>query len=71
LQPNNQRDEQPLSQDLLIGAAPIAEFLGLTERQARHQIDNGAIPVTRMGRLIIGSKRVLRRRFSPPDEDAA
>lgn len=65
MQPNNQRDEQPLSQDLLIGAAPIAEFLGLTERQARHQIDNGAIPVTRMGRLIIGSKRVLRRRFSP------
>jgi hypothetical protein len=65
---NDQHDEQPLALDLLIGAAPIAEFLGLTERQARHQIDNGQIPVRRMGRLIVGSKRVLRRHFSPEGE---
>jgi hypothetical protein len=63
--------EQPLSKDLLFGAAPIAKFLGLTERQARHQIDHGQIPVTRMGRLIVASKRVLRRHFSPEEETVA
>jgi hypothetical protein len=64
---NNEQhlDEQPLARDLLIGAGPIAEFLGLTERAARHQLDQGQIPHTRMGRLIVGSKRVLRRHFSP------
>jgi hypothetical protein len=67
MDPNN---EQPLAKDLLIGAAPIAKFLGLTERATRHQIDRGQIPVTRMGRLIVGSKRVLRRHFSPDKEVA-
>jgi hypothetical protein len=56
-------DKMPLADDLLHGAAEIAEFLGLEERQARHQIDRGNIPVTRMGRLIVGSKSALRRRF--------
>ena len=60
-----------LARDLLHGAAEIAEFLGLTERQARHQIDRGTIPVIRMGRLIIGSKTALRKRFTPRDVEAA
>jgi hypothetical protein len=68
---NEQRDEQPLAQDLLIGAAAIATFLGLTERAARHQIDEGEIPHVRMGRLIVGSKRVLRNHFSPDNKTAA
>jgi hypothetical protein len=71
MSPQHPEHEQPLAQDLLIGAAPIAEFLGLTERAARHQIDNGQIPVTRMGRLIVGSKRVLRNHFSPDSKTAA
>jgi hypothetical protein len=63
----NTQDEKPLSEDLLHGAKAIADFLGIEERQARHQIDQGNIPVTRLGRLIIGSKQVLRRRFVPSE----
>ncbi len=63
-------DEVPLAADLLHGAAEIAAYLGLTERQAFHQIEQGNIPTRRMGRLIIASKTALRRRFVPEDQDA-
>jgi hypothetical protein len=65
------RTDDSLAEDLLHGAKEIGDFLGITERQARHQIDNGAIPVTRLGRLIISSKQVLRQRFIPQNEAAA
>jgi hypothetical protein len=52
-----------LATDLLIGAAPIAEFLGLSERACRHQLDRNTIPHRRMGRLIVASKAVLRKHF--------
>ncbi len=61
------QDEKPLAKDLLHGAKEIADFLGIEERQARHQIDQGNIPVTRMGRLIVSSKTALRRRFDPSE----
>jgi hypothetical protein len=67
MDPNN---EQPLSEDLLVGAAVIAKFLGLSERSCRHQLDRNQIPHRRMGRLIVGSKRVLRRHFSSDEEVA-
>jgi hypothetical protein len=59
--------DEKLANDLLHGAKEIADFLGIEERQARWQIDAGNIPTTRMGRLIIGSKNVLRRRFVPSE----
>jgi hypothetical protein len=52
-----------LADDLLIGAAAIAEYLGLTERACRHQLDNNQIPHRRMGRLIVANKHVLRKHF--------
>ncbi len=58
-------DDKTLAADLLHGAAAIAAFIGIKERQARHQIEQGNIPVTRLGRLIISSKRALRQRFVP------
>jgi hypothetical protein len=61
------RQTEPLADDLLHGAREIADFLGLSERQAFHQIERGNIPTTRMGRLIVGSKTVLRRRFAPSE----
>ena len=66
-----QAQDESLAADLLHGAKAIADFLGIDERQARWQIDNGSIPVARMGRLIVGSKTVLRRRFVPQDSEAA
>jgi hypothetical protein len=66
-----ENDETPLADDLLHGAKEIADFLGIAERQARWQIDNGSIPVTRMGRLIVSSKSALRRRFVPTEFETA
>jgi hypothetical protein len=60
---NERHEEQPLSADLLIGAVAIAEYLGLSERACRHQLDRKQIPHKRMGRLIVGSKAVLRAHF--------
>jgi excisionase family DNA binding protein len=57
----------PRATDLLVGTEAIAEYLGLGKRQIDWQIRNGNIPVTRMGRKIIGSKAALRRRFTPPE----
>jgi hypothetical protein len=57
--------DETLADDLLHGAKKIADFLGIEERQARWQIDKGNIRVTRMGRLIVGSKIALRRQFAP------
>jgi hypothetical protein len=62
-----EKQNEPLADDLLHGAKAIADYLGITERQARHQIDRGGIPVTRMGQLIVGSKSTLRRRFVPDE----
>jgi hypothetical protein len=59
------QDERPLREDLLFGAAAIAQYVGITERQARHQIDQGNLPVARLGRLIVGSKSQLRQCLTP------
>ena len=36
----------------LYGVQEIADYLGLAERQARHQIEKGRIPTFRMGAII-------------------
>ena len=51
--------KQPESDRLLYGVAKIAEYLGLGERKARHQIDNGRIPTFRMGSMICASPAKL------------
>lgn len=45
--------------DLLYGARSIAEFLGITEKQARHRIDDGHIPTFRIGSTICARKITL------------
>ena len=57
--------ESDLAADLLLGVEAIAQYIGLDKRQVDWQIRKGQIPVTRMGRLIVGSKSALRRRFTP------
>lgn len=47
--------------DLLRGVKAIAEFIGEEPAKANYQIARGYLPVTRRGRLIFGSKDVLRR----------
>lgn len=56
--------------DLLWGAKEIAQFLRLSEPQARYQIDLGLLPVKRQGRLLTASKSALRRHFRAVDVDS-
>ncbi|KAB0570593.1 DNA-binding protein [Brucella pituitosa] len=46
--------------DLLYGAVPIANFLGITEKQARHRIETGHIPTFRIGGTICSRRTSLR-----------
>jgi hypothetical protein len=64
-------NESDLADDLLLGVEAIAAYIGLDKRQVDWQIRKGQIPVTRMGRLIIGSKSALRRRFTPTEGASA
>ncbi len=45
--------------DLLYGVPAIAGYLGLTQHQARHNIDKGRIPTFRMGVIICARKSSL------------
>ena len=47
--------------DLLYGVPAIADYLGLTQHQARHNIDKGRIPTFRMGAIICARKSSLVR----------
>jgi hypothetical protein len=58
-------DETPLAEDLLHGVREIAAYIGKNERQTSWQIRQGNLPVTRLGRLIIGSKSRLRDHLIP------
>jgi excisionase family DNA binding protein len=45
--------------DLLYGARPIAEHLGITERQARYLIDQGTLPSWKEGKTICARRSSL------------
>lgn len=45
--------------DLLYGAAPIADFLGMTEKQARHRIERGQVPTFRIGGTVCARRSTL------------
>jgi hypothetical protein len=65
---NKKHDDESIAGDLLRGAREISKFLGITERQTFYYVQKKAIPVTRLGSLIVASKSVLRRHFSVPNE---
>lgn len=45
--------------DLLYGARPIAEHLGITERQARYLIDQRTLPAWKEGKMICARRSSL------------
>jgi hypothetical protein len=58
-----------LSDDLLIGAAPIAEFLfgddsRIAQRRVYHYVTMGYLPVRRLGRLIVARRTEIARAMS-------
>ncbi len=52
-------DETPGKGDLLYGAAAIGEYLGISERQARHRVDTETIPNFRIGKTICSRRSTL------------
>jgi hypothetical protein len=56
--------DTPLADDLLHGYAAIGAFIGKSPRAAEHQVKQGVIPVRRMGRLVVASKKQLRELFT-------
>jgi hypothetical protein len=61
--------QQPaLADDLIWDVVNIAAECNLTPRQARYMIENGQLPVIRMGsRKYAALRSELRRRFSNPN----
>ena len=59
------RDREPrISDDLLFGAARIAEFLGTSTRVVYHLRYTNRMPIGRLGKNLIASRRELRRALS-------
>jgi hypothetical protein len=55
------KQAERLADDLLAGGAEIAEFLGCKPREVYHLHKTGRLPIGRLGRKLIASKRQLAR----------
>ena len=60
---NNRKDDPPLREDLLHGAAEIADYIGKSERQAYHLCESGHIPAFKIGAQWTARKSALDRRY--------
>ncbi len=56
---------------LIVGAAAIGAFLGLTERQVLHLIETGRLPVVRLGRRVAARPTTLERWIDERERAAA
>ncbi len=54
---------QPLSLDLLEGAAAAASYLGIKQRSVYRMTESGNLPVIRKGRKLFYRKSDLERAF--------
>jgi excisionase family DNA binding protein len=59
----NKKRMKPMSDttapDLLYGAKAIAQYLGVTDRQAEHMIETKRIPYGKIGRRVVSSRSRL------------
>ena len=53
-----------LAEDLLAGATAAARFIGVTPRAVYHLVEEGRLPVVRMGKRLYFRKSELERAFS-------
>jgi hypothetical protein len=58
----------PLADDLLIGAEPIAKYIGMDVRAVYHAAAMGHIPTFRIGPKLAARKSELNRRCSADTE---
>lgn len=57
MQPAN--DNLSLAEDILRGAAAIAEFMGCPRRAVYHMASKGGLPVFRMGDIVCARRSTL------------
>jgi hypothetical protein len=55
---------ETLGDDILRGVKAIAAFTGDNERRVHYLLDQRHIPAGQIGRIWIGSKRVLREHYA-------
>jgi hypothetical protein len=55
------KQPEALADDLLNGGAEIAEFLGTNTREVYHLHKTQRLPIGRLGRKLIASRRALTR----------
>ena len=55
----------------LTGARAIAEFLGMTPRQVFHRVEDGTLPVFRMGKSICARPATLREWIERLESEAS
>jgi hypothetical protein len=56
-----EKHDEPVANDLLVGAAAIAAELGLSETAVYHIARTKRLPIGRLGRNLIASRKRLRR----------
>jgi hypothetical protein len=56
-----EKHDEPVANDLLVGAAAIATELGLSETAVYHIARTKRLPIGRLGRNLIASRKRLRR----------
>ena len=56
--------------DLLYGVPAIADFLGVSVRQARHQCEVGRVPSFKLGQIICGRRSTLWRWLAEQESGA-
>jgi hypothetical protein len=62
--PARDADKDKVADDLLIGAPAIAEFLGVKEDAVYHLVRTRRLPIGRLGRNLIASRKKLQRAVS-------
>jgi hypothetical protein len=56
-----EKHDEPVANDLLVGATAIAAELGLSETAVYHLARTKRLPIGRLGRNLIASRKRLRR----------
>jgi hypothetical protein len=63
--------EHPLSDDLMIGVKPIAEFTGQSERRIFHMLASGQLPGFKLGNKWAARKSTLQQHIVEREREAA
>jgi hypothetical protein len=63
--------EQPLHDDLLIGAEKIAEFTGQSERRVFHMLAIGQLPGFKLGNKWAAKKSTLQQHIDEREREGA